>query len=90
MVIDYKKLNEVILDEKIHIPKIFQEIQALEGMDYYSSIDLRNGFNQIPLHEKTKKYTGFIVGNQHYQYNRVPLGYKQDLKYFKNYDGDVG
>ncbi|KAG0440919.1 Retrovirus-related Pol polyprotein from transposon 17.6 [Dictyocoela muelleri] len=50
---------------------------------WFSSIDLKNGFNQILLEEKSREITGFNIINKHYQYKRIPFGIKSGPKIFQ-------
>ena len=48
---------------------------ALTGKKIFSSLDLLQGFHQIPLSEKSKEYTAFTAGSLgFYQYTRMPFG----------------
>lgn len=82
MVIDFREFNEFIIDEVLCIPLIYEELQLMGGNKYFSTIDMRNGFNQISLEEESKKFTGFVAMNRHYHYNRVPFGLKSGPKIF--------
>ena len=61
LVIDYRKLNEHIVDEQFDISKNFENLQTLGNNKYYIKIDLKNGFNQIPLSRKGQEITGFRI-----------------------------
>lgn len=51
--------------------------------NYFSQIDLKNGFNQILLDEEIKKYTLFFLLGKQYQYLRTPFGMKPGPKVFQ-------
>lgn len=36
--------------------------------NFFTTIDLKNGFKQIPLVKELRKYTAFIMMDQQYQY----------------------
>jgi len=79
MVIDYRKLNAITVQEVWPLPIINEMLERLAGTPglekrYYSCIDLLSGFNQIELDEESKKYTAFSTHNAHYEYNRLPFG----------------
>lgn len=46
-------------------------------------LDLKNGFNQLPLHENSRYLTTFVLFNQTYQYTRIPFGLKLGPKLFQ-------
>ncbi|KAG0435960.1 Retrovirus-related Pol polyprotein from transposon 17.6, partial [Dictyocoela muelleri] len=83
LVVDYKKINESVIDEICEIPCVFQNIQNMKDCSWFSSIDLKNGFNQIVLDEESREFTGFNILNRHYQYRRIPFGIKSGPKIFQ-------
>ena len=48
----------------------------LHNSKFYTRIDLRQAFNQIPVSEKSKPMTAFRVKDGHYQYTTAPFGLK--------------
>lgn len=83
LVIDYRLVNDNIIDEVITLPKIFENLQVLGENKMYSSINLKNGFNQLRLHKDSRDITGFVVLNKHYCYKRLPFGLKCGPKIFQ-------
>ena len=48
---------------------------CLQGARYFSTIDMKSGYNQIEIEEEHKERTGFTVGALgFYEYNRMPFG----------------
>lgn len=83
LVVDYRKINDYLIDEIIQIPKIHDSLRLLECKACYCQIDLKNGFNQLELTDKSKRLTGFSILGRHYQYKRVPFGMKSGPKIFQ-------
>ena len=48
----------------------------LENAKFFSALDLYSGFHQIPMNEKSKKYTAFSTPQGHFQFNLMPFGLK--------------
>jgi len=48
------------------------QLDLLQGAKYFS-IDLKNGFFHIPVDEQSRKFTAFIVPDEHYEFLRVPF-----------------
>lgn len=72
--VDFRKLNEKTCPDRYPVaclPDLFVEIG---GKNIYSSIDLMQGFLQVPLCESSRKYTAFSVPKGHYEFNRMPFG----------------
>lgn len=49
LVIDYRKLNEKMIEEVFPFPNIEDILSGLEGCDKFSSIDLLQGYFQINM-----------------------------------------
>ena len=43
-------------------------------MEYFTTLDLNQGFFQIRLDKDSKKYTGINVGGIEYVFNSIPQG----------------
>ena len=53
--IDPRPLNKAIKHEHYSLPTIEQITMRLSGAKYFSTLDARSGFWQIPLDEKKKR-----------------------------------
>ena len=74
LVIDYRKLNNVIQDDRFPLPNITEIIDSLSGSIYFSHLDLKNGYYQCDLTPESRKYTAFC--SVQYQMTRMPMGLK--------------
>ncbi|KAF9760596.1 Retrovirus-related Pol polyprotein from transposon, partial [Nosema granulosis] len=83
LVIDYRGINNYIIDECYDIPKIYENLMYMGENEYFSTIDLKNGFNQIPLEKESQEVTGFMLMNKTYKYLRVPFGIRSGPKLFQ-------
>ena len=72
--IDYRPINSQTKVDKygMHLPEdLFQRVGKAK---FFSKIDLRGAFHQIPIAEEDRYKTSFWWGNQLWQYRRVPYG----------------
>lgn len=72
--LDARKVNQITspqYEKPINIESI---IGCLKSDNLYTKLDLRNSFWLIPLDEKCRKYTGFSVEGNIYQFCVVPFG----------------
>lgn len=74
LVLDYRQLNENTVPDMSPIPRIEDMLDQLKGNTVFSTIDATDGFWQVLMEEKSKKYTGFVVDNKHYQWRAMPMG----------------
>lgn len=74
LVIDYRKLNNCIENDKFPLPNITEILDSLSGCIYFSHLDLYQGFHNVELDKDSRKYTAFCSGQ--YQMTRMPMGLK--------------
>lgn len=76
IVIDYRKLNEITIDDKFPIPNIESILDKLGRAQYFSTLDLAKGFHQILVNKEDQRKTAFSTPFGHYEYIRMPFGLK--------------
>lgn len=76
LVIDYRKINNVIQDDKFPLPNITDVLDALSGAIYFSHLDLQQSYFQTELEEASRKITSFTTDTGQYQMKRLPMGLK--------------
>lgn len=76
LVIDFRKLNERIVDDKFPLPNITDILDSLSGAMYFSHLDLHQAYYQLPLNEDSRKCTAFTTPSGQYQMKRLPMGLK--------------
>ena len=83
--IDYRRLNDLTIDAAQPLPVIHQTLKDLGQAKIFSTIDLKSGYWQIPLHPNSRKYTAFATpdGGQ-YQFRVMPFGLKNAPCTFQN------
>lgn len=81
LVIDYRKLNNKIQDDKFPLPNITDILDSLSNNIYYSKLDLSQSYYQLLLSQQSRKYTAFTTDKQ-YQMKRCPMGLKTSPSVF--------
>lgn len=89
MVIDYRKLNSITIPDRYPIPETNEVLAHLGKNKYFSVIDLKSGFHQIPLHEDDIEKTSFSVNNGKYEFMRLPFGLKNAPSIFQRALDDI-
>ena len=75
LVIDYKKLNAVTIRDHHPLPNMEVTLQTLgAGYSFFSKIDLKSGFWQLPIERKDRFKTAFITPFGLYEWNVLPQG----------------
>ena len=84
LVIDYSTtINRFTLLDAHPLPNIEELVNKAAQDKYYSSIDLRSAYHQVPLLEEEKFYTAFEAGCELYQYKRLPFGVTNGVSAFQ-------
>lgn len=74
LVVHYRGVNKKLVSDKFPLPRIEEILDQLGRAKYFSIIDLKSGFHQIPLDEKSRKITSFTTDSGSFQFTRLPFG----------------
>ncbi|GFU11530.1 retrovirus-related Pol polyprotein from transposon 17.6 [Trichonephila clavipes] len=90
LVLDFRKLNEITLTQDFAIPTLDDILHEISGSNYFSALDMKSAFNQIPLHFRDRHKTAFStpVGGK-YEFNRLCFGLKNSPKAFQSITQEV-
>lgn len=76
LVIDYRRLNDVIEDDRYPIPKIGTILNGIGTAKIFSTLDSDSGYYQIQLDRDSRPLTVFTTTDGHFQLKRMPMGLK--------------
>ncbi|CAF2999137.1 unnamed protein product [Rotaria sp. Silwood2] len=82
-IVDYRKLNSITIQDNYPLPNLEQAIQMVGGHQYYTKLDLRSGYFQIPIREENKHKTAFITVHGLYEFNVLAQGLKNSPPSFQ-------
>ena len=63
--------------------KVEDVFSKLNGVKYFSTLDMRAGYHHIPLEKASISKTAFNLPFRKYEYVKVPLGLAQAPAYFQ-------
>ena len=72
--VDYRRLNSITVKDVYPIPRIDENLDALNGSRYFSTLDLASGYWQVPLSEDARQKSAFVVSSGFYQFKVLPMG----------------
>ena len=79
LVFDYRRLNKVILPDASSLPRIDDLLANVARSKVFSKIDLKQGYNQIPMERESILLTAFVTpipirGANHFEWTVLPFG----------------
>lgn len=74
MAIDYRGLNKITKRIQYPFPLVDDQIDQLSNKRVFTSLDLKSGFYQIPIHPDSIAKTAFITEDGHWECLRVAFG----------------
>lgn len=76
LVIDFRALNEKTIASAYPLPNITEILDQLGQSKYFSTLDLAQGFHQVPIDPRDAPKTAFSTPFHHLQYKRMAMGLK--------------
>ena len=73
--VDFRQLNAATIKDAHPLPRIDDLLDALHGPKWFSTLDLKSGYWQVPIAEQDKEKTAFRTSSgQLFEFNQVPFG----------------
>ncbi|KAJ8006814.1 hypothetical protein DPEC_G00111130 [Dallia pectoralis] len=72
--VDYRGLNDVTIKDSYPIPRIDESLDHVRGSSWFSSLDLRSGYWQVPLAPSAREKTAFSTDRGHWQFKVLCFG----------------
>ena len=77
--VDFCQLKAATVKDAHPLPQIDDLLDTLHGAHWFSTLDLKSGYWQIPTMERDKEKTAFrTISGQLYEFNQVPFGLCND------------
>ena len=72
--VDYRLINAATIKDNYSLPRLDDSIENLSGATYFSSLDLRQGYWQLPVAPESRQYTAFTTHEGLFHFKRLPFG----------------
>lgn len=89
MCVDYRTLNKITARDNYPLPIIEEQIDALQGKRYFTSLDLKDAFHHVYIEKDSIKYTAFVTPFGQFEYTKMPFGLKNAPARFQRYVNDI-
>lgn len=72
--VDYRLLNQITVQDPFPVPRTEDIFDRLAQSKYFSTLDLKAGYWQFPVHRDSIAKTAFSTNDGHYEFLRLPFG----------------
>ena len=72
--VDYRRLNDVTVKDAYPLPRIDDTLDMLAGKQWFSTLDLANGYWQASLSQEARVKTAFATHSGLFQFRVMPFG----------------
>ncbi len=72
--VDFRSLNKITKKDPYLLPRIDEALDAVAGSSWFSSLDLRSGYWQVPLAPEARPKSAFITSRGLWQFKVLPFG----------------
>ena len=72
--VDFRKLNQVTKRDRYPLPRIDSILDQMGGSTVFTTLDLKSGYHQLPVHPNDIEKTAFTCHRGQFEFLRVPFG----------------
>lgn len=82
MILNLKNFNECVSKLHFKMDTLNTALNNIQKHDFFASIDLKDSYSSVPIHEMDQKYLKFIWNGIHYQFCALPQGLSTSPRIF--------
>ena len=83
MCVDFRALNQIVHIRSFPLPLIDDILASLKGTTYFTTLDMRSGYHQIPLTKEASDKCAFSCFRGKFKYKVLPYGLKNSGNEFQ-------
>ena len=72
--VDYRRLNRLTKKDVYPLPRIDDSLDQLAGSSYFSIIDLKSGYWQVPMAQEDREKAAFCTPDGLFEFTCMPFG----------------
>ena len=72
--VDYRRLNRLTKKDVYPLPRIDDSLDQLAGASYFSIIDLKSGYWQVPMDQEDREKAAFCTPDGLFEFTCMPFG----------------
>ena len=72
--VDYRRLNDVTIKDSYPLPRIDESLDLVSGSSWFTTLDLKSGYYQVPLSPESRPKSAFCTGRGLWQFKVLSFG----------------
>lgn len=83
--VNFRPLNKLVERNHFPLPIIEDQIAKLQNRQFFTTLDMKNGFYHVDIAENSRKYLSFVTEEGQFEYNKLPFGFTNSPSIFARY-----
>ena len=89
MIVNLNPFNEFLKFKHCKLESIEDALDLITEGCYFGSVDLKNAYYTISIHENYQRYLKLFWKEEYYQYIVFPNGFSSAVSLYKSFDSSI-